>query len=254
MVLMGGLLRDEVINNIKIDTSRIADTSNYSLNNSRDIKYIVIHYTGNDKDTAENNAKYFQARNRESSAHFFVDDISMYQSVALVHTAWHCGTKKTYYHADCRNANSVGLEMCCSGGYKVSDKTIKNAAHLCAYLCKKLEIKSSDVDKYVVRHYDVTHKICPAQMVGDNNLEWIRFKELVKSIMNNKPAASSAFKEYLIRANTDTVAIHTEPKNDSQVVRALTINVKYTIVAEDGYWGRLKSGIGWIDLRRVEKL
>lgn len=38
------------------------------------IKYIVIHYTGNKGDTAQNNLDYFANGNtRQAGAHFFVD-------------------------------------------------------------------------------------------------------------------------------------------------------------------------------------
>ncbi len=40
----------------------------------KDIKYIVIHFTGNKGDTAKNNADFYATGNtREAGAHFFVD-------------------------------------------------------------------------------------------------------------------------------------------------------------------------------------
>ena len=40
----------------------------------RDVRYIVIHYTGNVGDTAKGNVNYFATTNkREAGAHFFVD-------------------------------------------------------------------------------------------------------------------------------------------------------------------------------------
>ena len=151
---------------------------------SRNVKYIVIHYTGNTKDTAMNNAKYYMSNDcRNASAHFFVDDISIYQSVPLKDSAWHCGTTGTYRHAYCRNNNSIGIEMCTSGNYIVSNKTIENAAYLCASLCKYLNI--TDIDTYVLRHYDVTGKKCPAQFVSES-IQWDNFKKKVKKIMNGQ--------------------------------------------------------------------
>lgn len=92
-------------------------------------------------------------------AHLFVDDTEIYQSVPLNSVAWHCGAQ-TYKHAYCRNANSIGIEMCCTAGnYKISEKTKQNAAYLCAYICKMLSISAGEVDKYVLRHWDVTGKI-----------------------------------------------------------------------------------------------
>lgn len=49
----------------------LAHNSNYTAMTSRDIKYIVIHYTANDGDTAEGNCKYFNAANRKASGSLF---------------------------------------------------------------------------------------------------------------------------------------------------------------------------------------
>lgn len=174
------------INGIKIKYNLPCNTGNYTQCHSRNIQYIVMHYTGNRKDTPKNNAKYFRTGGRNASAHFFVGNRHIFQSVKLRDRAWHCGTSGTYYHRDCRNANSIGIEMCCTAGnYKISKHTIKNAAHLCAELCKKIRITADTVDKYVLRHWDITHKTCPAQMVNSAR-EWKEFKEIVKEILKNK--------------------------------------------------------------------
>lgn len=171
------------VNGITINKSKPCNSSNYTKVGSRNIDYIVMHYTGNKKDTASNNANYFMGANRKASSHYFVDDTSIWQSVDVNDRAWHCGTDGTYYHKECRNTNSIGIEMCCTAGsYKIGADTLENAAQLAASLCKYLGI--TDVDKYVVRHYDVTHKKCPAQMAGKNNEQWEAFKSRVKEILN----------------------------------------------------------------------
>lgn len=160
-----GFLADTV-NGIKINTNIKCNPVNYITYNSRDIAFVVLHYTGNTKDSAINNAKYYRdVATGKASAHYFVDDNEIYQSVSLKDKAYHCGTTGTYYHKTARNINSIGIEMSTSGNYIVSTKTIYNAAYLCAYLCKMLGITSDMVDTYVIRHYDVTHKICPKQFV-----------------------------------------------------------------------------------------
>ncbi len=162
-----------------INSSIRCHPDNYKTLAVRTPVYIVMHYTGNMKDTARNNAAYFSSAGRNASAHFFVDDSEIYQSVAIKDVAWHCGAKK-YYHADCRNNNSIGIEMCCTAGnYTISEKTKRNAADLCAHLCRMLGIREGGVDTFVLRHYDVTHKKCPAQMVA-NPREWIDFLDKVK--------------------------------------------------------------------------
>lgn len=175
----------EKINGIKINTSIESNSGNYTKKSSRKVEYIVFHYTGNKKDNARNNAIYFNNNDVNVSAHFFVDDENIYQSVKMNNIAWHCGTKGKYYHSKCRNSNSIGIEMCCAGNYKISAKTLENSAYLGAFLCQLLNITSDMVDTYCLRHYDITHKKCPAQMVDDVT-EWNEFKAKIKAILKAK--------------------------------------------------------------------
>ena len=181
---------NETIHGIKVNTSVKCSSTNYQTTSNRQAEYIVIHYTGNSKDVAVNNAKYFQGANRKASAHFFVDDTSIYQSVDLKDSAWHCGASN-YRHAKCRNLNSIGIEMCCTdGNYMVSSKTQENTAYLCARLCKILGISASQVDTYVLTHNAVTGKTCPRQYVN-NPSEFTAFKKMVKDILNNGSVSSA---------------------------------------------------------------
>lgn len=173
-------------NGIDINTSTLSSPANYYTYSSRVVKFIVIHYTGNTKDTAKANATYFHNGSRGSSAHLFTDDDSCYQSVALNNAAWAVGGTKVYKHAECRNINSISIEMCCSGNSIVSEKTINNTAYLCAELCKYIGITADTVDIFVLRHYDVWDKQCPAQWATENNSGWIAFKEKVKAVLRNK--------------------------------------------------------------------
>ena len=145
---------------------------NYAAGRSGPVEYIVIHYTSNQGDTAKNNADYFAREKVGASAHYFCDENEIWQSVKDSDTAWHCGAK-TYRHPDCRNANSIGVEIC------MNDKTgavrqgsIATAAELVCYLMQRYGVP---VDR-VIRHYDVTGKYCPGPMVDDPAL-WAAFKQ-----------------------------------------------------------------------------
>ena len=141
-----------------------ADSSNYySGRGGNSIKYIVMHYTANDGDTDEGNAHYFQGAGRRASAHYFVDEDSVTQSVRDRDAAWHCGGALESSHHSlrgiCMNRNSLGVEMCSDivgGKYTITPQTVDRAVELVKYLMAKYGI---DVD-HVVRHYDVTGKLC----------------------------------------------------------------------------------------------
>lgn len=145
---------------------------NRSIMNNKQNKYIVIHYVGA-VSTAKANAEYFYAVNRRASAHYFVDENEIYQVVKESDSAWHCGTTGKYYN-NCRNSNSIGIEMCCfnnNGTLDISEKVINNTVELTKQLMSKYNIPVENV----IRHYDVTHKCCPAPFVNNSN-RWNDFK------------------------------------------------------------------------------
>ena len=154
--------------------TNLANKGNYGgTRNTSAIKYIVVHYTGNDGDTDENNGNYFKNNVVEASAHYFVDDDSITQTVPDDYVAWHCGAK-TYKHANCRNTNSIGVEICDdvkNGVVYPSDKTIENALELVKHLMQKYSVPQENV----IRHYDVTGKLCPAYWCGtkEKDDKWI---------------------------------------------------------------------------------
>ena len=113
-------------------------------------------------------------------AHYFVDEESIYQVVDDSDVAWHCGGKK-YFHNKCRNSNSIGIEICLSSKETISEKTIQNTAWLVQKLMKQYNIPESNV----LRHYDITHKLCPAPFIDESKWETLK-KQLVGNIANEK--------------------------------------------------------------------
>ena len=157
-----------------------AHTSNfYAGRGGNSIKYIVVHYTAGNGDTAMNNAQYFHNNSGlQASAHYFVDEHSVVQSVRDTDGAWHCGgpLESSHHplHNICMNRNSLGVEMCSdrvNGKYVITAQTVDRTVELVRWLMDKYGI---DVD-HVVRHYDVTGKDCPEPWVRDESL-WRKFK------------------------------------------------------------------------------
>ncbi len=120
----------------------------------KDIDTIVIHYTGNDGDKAENNGNYFKNNEVETSAHYFVDDTTVVRSVADKNIAWHAGD----WDVNCR---SIGIEI--AGSTKeCTGRTLENVIELTKKLMKKYNISK----ERVIRHYDANGKLCPAFWCG----------------------------------------------------------------------------------------
>ncbi len=180
---------------------QLANSGNYGgSRNASQIRYLVYHYTGNDGDKAANNAAYFQRNIVKASAHYFVDDTTVYLSVPDLKIAWSVGGSK-YANADktgggtmygvITNTNSISIEMCDTirnGVYQASEATLANAAALGRALMEKYDIPIENV----YRHFDVTGKHCPSYLV--NAQKWAEFKKRLEvKIMDNTP--SGAHKE-----------------------------------------------------------
>lgn len=157
---------------------------NFSYLANKDNKYIVIHYVG-EVSTAKNNVDYYASKSLNASAHYFVDENEIWQSVEDSNVAWHCGgalqgTEGHTLHGICLNSNSIGIEMCVKrdkkGNWYFEEGTISNTIELVKYLMDKYDIP---VDR-VVRHYDVTGKYCPAPLVNEDT--WKEFKDMITAI------------------------------------------------------------------------
>lgn len=161
-----------------------SNPKNYKAGRTSPVKYIVIHYTAGNGDSAKNNAEYYANNVVGASAHYFVDEYdTVYQSVPDCDTAWAVGGTSKYIHPYCRNANSISIELCSrnwngkgktatDSGWYFKEETINNAVKLTKELMEKYNIPIENV----IRHYDVWGKICPAPFVN-NPKAWENFKE-----------------------------------------------------------------------------
>lgn len=155
---------------------------NYSKGNISRVKYIVIHYVGA-TGGAEANCKYYASKYLGASAHYYIGfEGEIWQSVEDKNVAWHCGAK-SYRHPECRNSNSIGIELCVrnrgsqsadSRDWYFEDTTVEAAAELTRELMKRYGVPAD----HVVRHYDVTGKICPNPFVYNHTGHtWEEFKQ-----------------------------------------------------------------------------
>ena len=170
---------------IKIN-KKISKYNHYDMNN-RKIKYIVIHWVGA-ASSAKNNVDYFYSADRNASAHYFVDDKEIWQSVLDKNAAWAVGGGpldqaspyakygKKYFNK-CTNSNSISIEMCCKknsqGKLYITDETIELTAELVQMLQKKYSIS----DKNVIRHFDVNGKLCPGTYIEE--LKWEKLHSIL---------------------------------------------------------------------------
>lgn len=155
-----------------------ASKHNYGGSRSRaSVRYIVIHYTAGDTDTAENEGVYFsRPHDPKTSAHFFIGrDGTVVKSVALNKIAYAVGggrqtPKGGSYFRLCTNANSVSIELCANLTKDPSREQIKAVKDTIRYIRKYCKNA-----KTVIRHFDVNGKICPKRLIDDK--KWKQFKK-----------------------------------------------------------------------------
>lgn len=250
--------------------TQLANKANYGSSRSLSmIKYIVIHYTGNDGDTDENNGKYFKNNIVKASAHYFVDDDSITQSVPDNYVAWSVGGSK-YSNASktgggkfykiCTNTNSISIEICDdvrNGVIYPSAKTIANALELTKHLMNKYSVPKENV----IRHFDVTGKFCPAYWAGTSAKNekwktefWDKLADSGKKPPLVKPTTPITFKPYLVRITASVLNVRKGAGTGYGIATTVKKNQVYTIVDEKNGWGKLKSGAGWIKLSYTKKV
>lgn len=129
---------------------------------------IVIHYTANPGATAIANRNYFEnlkdTHTTKASAHFIVGlEGEIVQCIPTAEIA---------YASNDRNSDTLSIECC----YEKDDgsfnrETYESVIRLTAWLCNKFGLTSEQV----IRHYDVTGKLCPLYYVEHEDA-WQQFK------------------------------------------------------------------------------
>lgn len=181
---------------------------------SRTPKYLAIHFT------ASSNSKpgralntYNTFINRPASADFVVDDRDIVQFNPDIENyyCWAVGDKKQLskggakFHGKAYNLNTISIEICSTcnpasstaiskpnhDGWSFTDTALDNAVKLAKMIMKKYNIPIENV----IRHYDITGKLCPGLLgwndeeIYDKNTgkkivskwnnsdEWLKFKK-----------------------------------------------------------------------------
>ncbi len=180
---------------IKIADRKIIDKTKENLSQvprsrgGNAIKFIVVHYMG-----VPNRQSFWLYGGGYGGHYNIFFDGTIYKS-ADPKTAilWHCGgglqgSGGHSFHGICTNSNSIGIECACKYTEDVSDASgdsgkwyfTTETQESIVYLVSKLMDEYGIGIDHVIRHYDVTGKICPNPYVKNNNLRtswtWDQFK------------------------------------------------------------------------------
>ena len=262
---------------IRITTKKINDitASNKSQipapRGKNPIQWIVIHYLG--VPNADNPNLYGGGY----GGHYNIKRDGSIYKVADPKTAivWHCGgalqgSGGHQYYKICTNYNSIGIE----NSVCYTDTSVKSpsAASDKWYFTKETQeslifLVSQLMDKYnidinhVIRHYDVTGKICPNPYVKNNKLKtswtWDEFKTYLKSYRkdgtytpSSTPPSTNTNVPFTVSITVNNLEIKKGP-GTNYATKGYTGKGTFTIVEKSGDWGKLKSGAGWIYLKNL---
>ena len=220
------------------------------------IEWIVIHYLG----VANKDNPYLYGGGY--GGHYNVQINGEIYKAADPKTAvvWHCGgglqgLDGHKYYGICNNYNSIGIEngVCYDGIWYFTTETQESLIFLVSSLMDEYKI---DID-HVIRHYDVTGKICPAPYVNNDgyktNWTWDQFKQ--KLIDYRKGGANPRIETSDYPKTPFSVKILVNDLNmrqgpgEAYPSNGCTGKGTFTVIEVSNDWGRLKSGGGWIYLK-----
>ena len=135
---------------------------------------VVVHYVGNPGTSAAANRSFFAnlavTHETYASAHFVVGlEGEVLQCVPLSEVAY-CSSQA--------NDHTVSIEVChADEAGEFSAETMASLLRLTAWLCEEFDLAPADV----IRHYDVTGKICPKYYV-DHPEAWEDFRSALRAV------------------------------------------------------------------------
>lgn len=146
------------------------------------IKGVVIHYTANPGTDAEANRNYFEG----------LKDGKTYSNGKYIYTSSNfiVGLKgdiiqcipvdEVAYASNDRNDDTLSIEVCHPDDTgKFTKKSYQALVKLTAWICSKYNLQKEDI----LRHYDITGKMCPKYYV-ENEDKWEQFKEDVFTLIH----------------------------------------------------------------------
>lgn len=206
-------------------------------------KYIVVHETDNYRATAgaRTHAIAQYKGHLSTSVHYYSGSDGVYQAAEHCDGTYSIGREYGGNHAvrDANNRNSINIEICVNedGDYNVARA---NAIELVKYLIQTTGIPADRV----IRHYDAKGKYCPRKMM-DNPALWEDFKAQISGKVIS--GGATAYKPGMYKVNVDDLNIRTGPGVGYTKCGVIQDHGSYTMTEMSGSWGKLLSGVGWIN-------
>ena len=154
--------------------------------------------------------------------------------------------------------------------YKVTDQAYSALIDLLVDICRRNGIKAllwkgdksliGQVDKQnMTVHRWFANKACPGDYLYNLHGQIAaqvneRLGAATPAEPEKKPASTTTFTTYLVRITASVLNIRKGPGTSYAVTGQIKDRGVYTIIEQNGNWGRLKSGAGWISLSYAKKV
>ncbi|WP_079516507.1 N-acetylmuramoyl-L-alanine amidase [Rossellomorea marisflavi] len=161
------------------------------------LQALVVHYTANPHANAEEHQEFFDGEDggggRYAGAHIFVDKDEAVEVIPLNEIGYHANDGGTahlklpalratagFYPGGNANLLTIGIEMCIEEDGTFHRNTIERTIAVIRVLQERFP-QLRDTKNRVVRHYDVTGKICPKPYV-DDPAAWTEFLNAIDKV------------------------------------------------------------------------
>ncbi len=137
-----------------------------------EVKDLAIHYVGNPGSSAMGNRNYFNSEGVEVCSHFVVGlEGEVIQCLPL---------NEQSVATNQRNKDTISIEVCHPDETgKYSEVTYNALIRLVTWLCRQFHLTQENL----IRHYDVSGKLCPLYYVQHEDA-WLQLKEDVGEELN----------------------------------------------------------------------
>ena len=130
--------------------------------------------------------------------------------------------------------------------WTVSDKAMVSLIDLCVDICKRNSIQrlnfTGDKTGNLTMHCYFKSTLCPGPYLKS------KFPYIASEV-NKRLGAEAAPEPFIVQITASSLNVRKGPGTSYTVAQTVSKGQVFTIVQQQGGWGKLKSGAGWISLK-----
>lgn len=131
--------------------------------------------------------------------------------------------------------------------WTVSDKAMTSLIDLCVDICKRNGIQrlnfTGDKTGNLTMHCYFKSTLCPGPYLKS------KFPYIASEVNKRLGAEAAAPEPFIVQITASSLNVRKGPGTSYAVAQTVSKGQVFTIVQQQGGWGKLKSGAGWISLK-----